>query len=164
MEDFISATILAFTLLFSSEIGDRTFLLTAIYCTYNASFKVFTSSFLALIVNSGISIIFGKFLFPLLLNSHYIEIISSIILLMSGSWMIWEAYTQFYRNRMIENDTEITRHSCSKSSSSFLQIFFTIFLAELGDRSQFATFALSTSNVSMHNIQCNSNKFIYLFI
>ena len=140
MKDFISSLIVGFTLLLTNELGDRTFFLTAMFRSGNALIKVFSASLSALLLNSVLSIFFGKFILPLFLQTKTIEYLSSLLLFLFGVWMIWKAISDILKER---NNSDVH----SNLPVSFSRIFLVIFLAEFGDRSQLATFALSASYV-----------------
>ena len=144
MKDFISSLIVGFTLLLTNELGDRTFFLTVMFCSGNALIKVFSASLSALLLNSVLSIFFGKFILPLFLQTKTIEYLSSLLLFLFGVWMIWKAISDILKER---NNSDIEKQDNSNLPVSFSRIFLVIFLAEFGDRSQLATFALSASYV-----------------
>jgi len=144
MKDFISSLIVGFTLLLTNELGDRTFFLTVMFCSGNALIKVFSASLSALLLNSVLSIFFGKFILPLFLQTKTIEYLSSLLLFLFGVWMIWKAILDILKER---NNSDIEKQDNSNLPVSFSRIFLVIFLAEFGDRSQLATFALSASYV-----------------
>lgn len=149
MNDFISSLIVGFTLLLTNELGDRTFFLTVMFCSGNALIKVFSASLSALLLNSILSIFFGKFILPLFLQTKTIENLSSLLLFLFGVWMVWTAFVNIFkeRNSSDVDDDDAGKHENSSLPMSFSRIFLVIFLAEFGDRSQFATFALSASHV-----------------
>jgi Ca2+/H+ antiporter, TMEM165/GDT1 family len=146
MNNFLSSLILGFTLLLTNELGDRTFFLTVMFCSGNSLIKVFSASFSALLLNSALSIFFGKYILPLFLQTKTIEIMASILMFVFGVWMVWTAFINILKKR--NNPDDLEKHEKSSLPTSFSQIFFIIFLAEFGDRSQLATFALSASHVT----------------
>lgn len=148
MKDFISSVIVGFLSLLTSELGDRTFFLTVIFCSGNALIKVFTASLSALLLNSFISILFGKFILPLFLGTKSIEILSSILLFLFGIWMVWTSLRTFLEENE-DSDVEVSKQTKPNLPMSFSRIFLVIFLAEFGDRSQLGTFALAASYVSI---------------
>lgn len=149
MKDFLSSSIVGFTLLLANELGDRTFFLTVMFCSGNALIKVFSASLSALLLNSMVSILFGKFILPLFLETKSIEILSSLLLLIFGLWMIWKSIWAFRKEKP---DPEVEKQNKSDLPMSFYHIFIVIFFAEFGDRSQLATFALSASNVRKYSL------------
>lgn len=152
MEKFTSSAIVGFTLLITNELGDRTFFLTALFCSENALLKVFLASFTALILNSTVSILFGRFILPLFLATKTIEIVSSFLLFLFGIWIIWKSLRALLKERS-SNETDDPEAVNTNLPASFSRIFLVIFLAEFGDRSQLATFALSASHVlKIHQI------------
>lgn len=150
MNDFISSLIVGFTLLLANELGDRTFFLTVMFCSGNALIKVFSASLSALLLNSILSIFFGKFFLPLFLQTKTIENLSSLLLFLFGVWMVWTAFLNIFKKQNNSyDDDDAEKQENSSLPMSFFRIFLVIFLAEFGDRSQFATFALSASHVTM---------------
>lgn len=148
MNDFISSLFVGFTLLLTNELGDRTFFLTVMFCSGNALIKVFSASLSALLLNSILSIFFGKFILPLFLQTKTIEILSSLLLFLFGVWMVWTAFVNIFKEQNSSDvDADAGKQENSSLPMSFSRIFLVIFLAEFGDRSQFATFALSASHV-----------------
>lgn len=144
MKDFRASSVVGFTLLLANELGDRTFFLTVMFCSGNALIKVFSASLSALLLNSMVSILFGRFILPLFLETKSIEILSSLLLLIFGLWMIWKSIWAFRKEKP---DPDVEKQNNPDLPMSFYQIFIVIFLAEFGDRSQLATFALSASYV-----------------
>lgn len=144
MNHFISSFLIALTLILTNELGDRTFLLTVIFCFQNSSLKVFFAAFLGLLLNSIISIAFGRFLLPILLEFHTIELLSSAQLLLFGIWMILSSIRRLYTE---ESENENLKGSGIQEKKGFFKIFSIILITEFGDRSQLATFTFSASYV-----------------
>lgn len=150
MDGFFYSGLLGLFSILTNELGDRTFLLTTLFCSQNSFWKVFPACMSALLLNCIGSIAFGRFLLPLLLGAVIINILSFFLLFISGLWMVWNALRklivqiEYQESESSESQKEIFY---DEDYMSFFRIFLIIFLAELGDRSQLATFALSTSHV-----------------
>lgn len=163
MDGFFYSCVIGLFSILTNELGDRTFLLTALFCAQNTFWKVFPTCMAALLLNCIISIVFGRFLLPLMLEDVIIDVLSSSVLFISGLWMVWNALRDFILE-LEEPDQK--RFDYEEDQKSVLRIFIIIFLAELGDRSQLATFALSTSNVIKRNCAhhtCNCLGFLGYF-
>lgn len=146
MRFFYSITV-GFFSIFINELGDRTFILTALFSCNNSFWKVFIPCMTALILNCTISIVFGKFLLPLLLKTNCIYILSSLILFITGIWMIFCALKKIIHDWRDQESEYKELSTFDGENKSFNVIFITILLAEVGDKSQLAAFVLSASHV-----------------
>lgn len=116
----------------TNELGDRTFILTALFCSQNSFWKVFPTCMTALLLNCTASIVFGRFLLPLLLEDVIINVLSSVVLFISGLWMVWTALRDLIVDLEDEDRTSDTRKQLDDEEedrkSSILRIFGIIFL------------------------------------
>ena len=151
MNGIFYSCVIGFFSILTNELGDRTFLLTALFCSRNSFWKVFPACMAALLLNCVASIAFGRFLLPYLLEDILIDVLSSFLLLISGLWIVWTALRDLIvelEDRQSESRKEL---ECEENQVELFRIFVIIFLAELGDRSQLATLALSASHVRARN-------------
>ncbi|CAD8111901.1 unnamed protein product [Paramecium sonneborni] len=146
----------SFSSIIVSEIGDKTFFITAILgMTYSMSL-VFLGSYTAMVLMTLLSCFFG-FILPQILNPTYTHIMACIMFFYFGQKLLREFLSSDHK----ENDDEeqeavlevnkvksrLTKQSDSKSISNLEVLRAAIvltFLAEWGDRSQITTIALAT--------------------
>jgi Ca2+/H+ antiporter, TMEM165/GDT1 family len=165
-DSFYRGLYAAFLAIFSSEIGDKTFLIATIYSIRHRQFLlIFLATCSALLLMSVISAIFGLIL-PTIMSKSLTKIISSILLVCFGVKMILDSYRNEENSlkteyKDIEKDIDDTKNKendveslqatqtriCHKNYYLFLQVFFLTFMAEMGDRSQVATIILGGSQV-----------------
>ena len=151
MDGFLYSCVIGAFLILTNELGDRTFLLTALFCAKNSIWKVFPACMSALLLNCIVSITFGKFLLPFLLKDIFINVLSSLILFISGLWMVWNALRDLITEMEGQELESHKQLNCEEDEKTFSRIFLIVFLAELGDRSQLATLALATTHVTNNN-------------
>jgi len=159
----------AFLAIFSSEIGDKTFLIATIYSIRHGQFLlVFVATCSALLLMSIVSAIFGLIL-PTIMPKSFTKLIPSILFICFGVKMIFDSlrseedslktdYKDIEKDiddqKNKENDIESLQQNtqqnivCHKNYYLFLQVFFLTFMAEMGDRSQIATIILGGSQVT----------------
>ncbi|CAD8195707.1 unnamed protein product [Paramecium pentaurelia] len=146
----------SFSSIIVSEIGDKTFFITAILgMTYSMSL-VFLGSYTAMVLMTLLSCFFG-FLLPQILNPTYTHALACIMFFYFGQKLLRE----FWSTETNENDDEeqeavlevnkvkskLSKQSDSKNISNLEVLRAAIaltFLAEWGDRSQITTIALAT--------------------
>ena len=113
----------------AAELGDKTQLLTLGFATKYPRWKVLSAVSLASAVLMALAVMFGKAI-TLYLPSFYIQLAAGIIFIGFGLWAI-------------SGKEEEEKGEAKKNLSPFLIIFSSFFLAELGDKTQLATFVLS---------------------
>ncbi|QDZ17844.1 GDT1 family protein [Chloropicon primus] len=150
----------AFSLIFVSEIGDKTFFLAALLAAQNSKALVFAGAMGALSLMSVISVTIGYVFqkLPGFFNSSFpiTEYASIVLLFLFGVQSLRDAFSSDAKDSSeeeLEDAKETLRMKGedqvmekSKSAMSvILSTLFIIFVAEWGDRSMFATIALVAS-------------------
>ncbi|KAJ6220336.1 hypothetical protein RDWZM_006148 [Blomia tropicalis] len=142
----------------ASEIGDKTFFITAILAATNSRLIVFLGSMAGLTANNILSIILGTFtvnLPPTLM--HYTSV---TLFMIFGLKMIYEGFVmgesdclhEYEEVKRMINQNEDTNDKKSrfigklfgKKAIVFLQVFSIIFFAEVGDKAQLSAIMLAT--------------------
>jgi putative Ca2+/H+ antiporter (TMEM165/GDT1 family) len=171
------AFLMSFLMIMVSEIGDKTFLIAAIMSMRHSRLLIFSAALGALFVMTVLSVGIG-YEVPNVLPEHIIRLIASFSFLFFGAKTLYEGYhmseqqgaeefmeveaeleakDKGVRDLEVGGDerdddlppTEKWKKTLSHVLSPvFLQTFVLTFIAEWGDRSQFATIALAASQVS----------------
>jgi putative Ca2+/H+ antiporter (TMEM165/GDT1 family) len=120
--------IVSFLVIAGAELGDKTQLLTLGFATRYPIYKVLSAISLAIALLMGMAVFLGKAI-SLYVPEFYVQFLSALIFLFFGFWMLFS------------QDSD--EGKVSRKPASFWLIFGSFFLAELGDKTQLATFALS---------------------
>ncbi len=128
----IEPFIMSFVLAFLSEIVDKTqFVILALALSYKAPFKVFTGALLAHVLLDGIGVAFG-FLLASYLMSSIVKAVTGTVFIAIGLWMFARLY---FKKEEKEKKT--------KAKNPLSAAFFTVMLAEFGDKTQITSALLS---------------------
>lgn len=148
---------IAFSLIFISELGDKTFFLAALLAAQRPQFLVLIGAMAALSVMTVISVqigcIFQKL--PIFVNSSVpiTEYLSAALLLIFGLQTLKVSLSTTSKDSMENEELDEAKEAVQRSSldkkkslwSTIFTSFVLIFTAEWGDRSMFATVALVAS-------------------
>ncbi|KAJ3105025.1 hypothetical protein HDU97_008633 [Phlyctochytrium planicorne] len=156
-----------------SEIGDKTFFISAVMAMRNSRLLIFTASLSALAVMTVLSAILGNIV-PNLISKQYTQLLAALLFLVFGIKMFYDGY-KMTGNEGQQELEEVTHELMAKEEDEktdalenggespvkdnlfskiqnlmgylltpvFVQTFVLTFLAEWGDRSQIATIALA---------------------
>ena len=129
-----------FFLVFIGELGDKTQIAAGTGTLANQNYirVIFISSSLALITVAGLTVFFAGFIPDKLIPVT--AKVGGILLIVYGIYL----YLQAGKN----DDAGEEVSSIKNSSSLFLSHFLVVFIAELGDKTQFATLAVAIENQS----------------
>mmetsp|Transcript_43584 Transcript_43584/g.170589 ORF Transcript_43584/g.170589 Transcript_43584/m.170589 type:complete len:215 (+) Transcript_43584:166-810(+) len=173
---FFTALFQSFLIILVTEIGDRTFFIAAILAMKNGRLQVLVGALGALYVMTILSAALGV-AFPLMLDVKYTSVAAAVLFLYFGGTMLKEWYQKrLERGKGSEELEEVEQElnapgdveegepandDNEKYRTNFRRLLYSIlsplvvkaftmtFLAEWGDRSQFATIALAAAkNVS----------------
>lgn len=109
---FWKAFVSALSMIFISELGDKTFLITAIMATKNKKYVVFSASLLSLALMTVISVVLGALLFRLV-PALYTKVASAILFFIFGLWMLHDGWNMKKSTRSVEDVQEV----CSEIES-----------------------------------------------
>jgi putative Ca2+/H+ antiporter (TMEM165/GDT1 family) len=121
--------IIAFAIIGAAELGDKTQLLTLAFATRYPVWKVIGAVFSATAVLMAIAVLFGGII-NYYIPEFYLQLIAGIVFILFGLWIL------FGKEEEEKKDKTDNNHP-------FLLVFGAFFLAELGDKTQLATLALS---------------------
>ncbi|CAG2105932.1 unnamed protein product [Medioppia subpectinata] len=154
---FTQALIASFIVIIFSELGDKTFFISAIMAMKNSRSPVFFGSMTANVVMNGISVLLG--IVTQVIPKTFINYLSIILFTFFGFRMIYESYTtsDTTQEELEEAENELKKlDSKEKSDYSsiiwkylpflslvFIETFCLIFFAEWGDKSQISTIVLA---------------------
>jgi putative Ca2+/H+ antiporter (TMEM165/GDT1 family) len=122
--------LITFIIIAAAEFGDKTQLLTLGFATKFPLWKVIGAVTAATAVLMAIAVMFGGVI-NYYIPEFYLQLIAGIIFIIFGLWIL----------RGDEEDKEEEKTTVIKSP--FIFVFSAFFLAELGDKTQLATLALS---------------------
>lgn len=123
-----SISVLAVTL---AEMGDKTQLLAMAFATKYKTSKVLIGVFIATVLNHGLAVALGKFISQYKAIDLWIQILGSLSFILFGLWTI--------RGDKLDGD-----ETGKARFGAITTVAIAFFIAELGDKTQFATIALST--------------------
>ena len=165
---FISAFISSISMIFVSEIGDKTFIIAAIMSMKYNRLLIFSAALSALVVMTVLSAVLGYAL-PNLLSKYVTHYLACLLFLVFGIKLLYDVTTgetEGIDDEIEEVEKELEKKdigidsfnlddpkALSKSTSFysmlfspiFIQAFTMTFLAEWGDRSQISTIALAAA-------------------
>jgi putative Ca2+/H+ antiporter (TMEM165/GDT1 family) len=121
--------ITALFIIAAAELGDKTQLLTLTFATRYPVWKVISAVSAATAVLMGLAVFLGGII-NRFIPEFYLQLIAGAVFILFGLWII------FGREKEEEAKAD-------KNKNPFLIVFATFFLAELGDKTQLATLALS---------------------
>ncbi|GJQ13385.1 hypothetical protein GpartN1_g5176.t1 [Galdieria partita] len=145
---FLSSLVEALTMVFMSELGDKSMFATALLATRYRPWLVFIGAMVALTTMTGIACFLGNLMH--LLPPIYTHYGSIILFLYFGIQMIRNSFRKSQQGSTELLDAEELVGSLKAENSSFWsilgKIFLLIFTAEWCDRSMLATMALASSH------------------
>ena len=131
----MTAFITALTVVVLAEMGDKTQLLAMAFAGKYSWKTVMAGVFAATVLNHFLAVIVGVYL-GTSIDAHSIQIAASVAFIFFGLWTI--------RGDKLEDDTTSdSRHG------PFWTVVITFFLAEMGDKTQFATITLAAQYPSI---------------
>jgi Ca2+/H+ antiporter, TMEM165/GDT1 family len=114
-KNFWDSSISGFSLIFVSEIGDKTFFLTMVYAASNSFFKTLFLTSATMLSMNAISLLIGYAL-PFLLYREYIDWIGIFVFLIFGLVLFYQGLTM--ESKYIDEEyEEVVREIRSRSSS-----------------------------------------------
>lgn len=148
----LSAFTKALLLITSAELGDKSFLITMFLAMRYPRRWVFLGTVLALAVMTVLSVLVGR-LFTLV-NPAYIRYAESGLFFFFGCKLLYQGWKMSAQNQgeeLAEAQIEVEKAELQLGIKPtpfkmVLESFTLIFLAEWGDRTQFATIALAAAN------------------
>lgn len=161
--DFLRTSVIALFIILVSELGDKSFFITAIMAMNYSRLIVFFSSLLALEVMTMISAFLGRII-TRFVPKVYVFYSSTILFGLFGLKMLHQAYHMKAEEPDNESEernlTEDGLH-LSNVAQIFIKCFMFIFVAEWGDRSQISIILLGArSNVLGTILGCSLGNLI----
>lgn len=148
----LSAFTQALLLITSAELGDKSFLITMFLAMRHPRRWVFLGTTIALAVMTVLSVLIGSlFTFA---NPEYLRYAESALFLFFGCKLLYQGWKMSPQNEceeLAEAEAEVAKadRQLGPKPTPFktvLEAFILIFIAEWGDRTQFATIALAAAN------------------
>jgi Ca2+/H+ antiporter, TMEM165/GDT1 family len=147
------ALFMSFMVILVSEIGDKTFLISAVMAMQYSRLLVFSAAITALLVMTILSALMGQIL-PSLVSKQYTDIAAAILFFVFGIKLLYDTL-KLTGNEVVEEMEEVTQELMVESAKKteegttlnntlsnraiWLQIFVMTFFAEWGDRSQISS-------------------------
>jgi putative Ca2+/H+ antiporter (TMEM165/GDT1 family) len=127
----MEALITSFVLIFTSEMGDKSQLMSMAFATLFKVRTVLISIFIAALINNGIAVIFGSYITEYI-PIFYIKLLAALLFLFFGI------------TTLLEEEAKQEKIKNSKYGP-FATIISTYVLSEFGDKTQLAAIALTAS-------------------
>lgn len=150
----LTAFTAALSLITISELGDKTFFIAAILATRHARRWVFVGAVAALAAMTMISVLFGQI--ATLLPQIYVQWTEALLFLAFGLKLLYDAYRmndsacddeQAEALAVVKKaEAKLPKYRNQKPIAIIVEAFSLTFIAEWGDRTQFATIALAAAN------------------
>lgn len=148
----LSAFTKSLLLITSAELGDKSFLITMFLAMRHPRRWVFIGTTLALAVMTVLSVLVGRLL--TVVSPDYLRYAESILFLFFGVKLLYQAWKMPPQNRggeIAEAEAEVEKADRQLGgrptpTKMVVEAFVLIFIAEWGDRTQFATIALAAAN------------------
>jgi Ca2+/H+ antiporter, TMEM165/GDT1 family len=148
----LSAFTQALLLITSAELGDKSFLITMFLAMRHPRRWVFIGTTLALAIMTVLSVLLGSIL--TFVKPEYLRYVESALFLFFACKLLYQGWKMSPQNEdgeLAEAEAEVLKadRQLGKKPNSFqtvLEAFTLIFMAEWGDRTQFATIALAAAN------------------
>lgn len=141
----------SFTAITLAELGDKTFFMALILAARHRARDVFVGAFAALAAVTMLSLAVGVGLRELLPEAM-VPWLAAVLFLGFGLKLLWEARgmaadaaEEEERDAAAAIDRAESEHAVRNSAAVIWEAFVLVFLAELGDRTQFTTIFLATS-------------------
>ena len=150
----LSAFTQALLLITSAELGDKSFLITMFLAMRHPRRWVFIGTTLALAIMTVLSVLLGSVLTLTSVKPEYLRYVESALFLFFACKLLYQGWKMSPQNEdgeLAEAEAEVLKadRQLGKKPNSFqtvLEAFTLIFMAEWGDRTQFATIALAAAN------------------
>ena len=114
----------------AAELGDKTQLLTLTFATRFPVWKVISAVFTATAILMGLAVFLGGII-NRFIPEFYLHLTAGIVFILFGLWIFFGKAEKEEEEKAVKN------------KNPFWIVFVTFFLAELGDKTQLATLALS---------------------
>ncbi|QSZ27993.1 TMEM165/GDT1 family protein [Aceticella autotrophica] len=134
----MDALISSFILVFTSEMGDKSQLMSIAFATFIKVRTVLISIFIAAVINNGIAVLFGTYLTEYI-PIKYIRILAAISFLVFGLLAL-------------KNDQTEDKKIIKSKYGSAATIISTYFFSEFGDKTQLAAIALTAAYKNPINV------------
>ena len=133
---FFSILITTFSTIFLAELGDKTQLATLMLSAQSGRpLIIFIGAALALISTSLLGVLIGRWIANNLPRQRF-TVLSGIIMLSLGLYLVTQGFVDLYKSRIWTDLMLITL---------LFTTFVTVFLAEMGDKTQLTTITLSST-------------------
>lgn len=148
----LSAFTKSLLLITSAELGDKSFLITMLLAMRHPRRWVFIGTTLALAVMTVLSVLVGRLL--TVVSPDYLRYAESILFLFFGVKLLYQGWKMPPQNQggeIAEAEAEVEKADRQLGgrptpTKMVVEAFVLIFIAEWGDRTQFATIALAAAN------------------
>ncbi len=147
----LSAFTKSLLLITSAELGDKSFLITMFLAMRHPRQWVFMGTAVALALMTVLSVLVGRML--TFVNTDYLRYAESILFVLFGLKLLyqgWQMSPHQTGGELVEAEAEVEKADRQLGRPTawkiILEAFTLIFIAEWGDRTQFATIALAAAN------------------